>query len=451
MKVLHYSLGLPPYRSGGLTKYVKDLMVSQVELGYDVNLLYPSDLAFGYPNVKVRKNVSFFGIRVFELKNPLTVPLLHGVRDPQFLVHNTRQQRTVFEAFLNDLKPTVVHFHTLMGIPNVFFQILKERNIRSVYTTHDYFGLCLKVNFINENQEVCTGASPEKCALCNRHSPGNSFLRFRNEKILIQFKKLLSSFKNAKVIQRNTFDETLADSIISSNETDSFAKALNYFRVSLGLIDIIHFNSSVTSEVFNEILGQTNAKVLPITHRGIKDHRVIRSYEKSTLNIGFIGSMDTYKGFPYLKDVLKEINIETVADWRLLVFGGIIGRDHELENINFMGKYNNEELENVFAQIDVLIVPSIWKETFSLITLEALSYGVPVIVSDNVGAKDIIRKLDAGFIFKTRSELKDLVKELFFDRHKLLNFNKKINGMLWKFDMTDHVRDIEAEFYSARV
>ena len=41
-----------------------------------------------------------------------------------------------------------------------------------------------------------------------------------------------------------------------------------------------------------------------------------------------------------------------------------------------------------FKQMDLLIVPSIWKETFSLITLEALSYGIPVLISNNVGAKD---------------------------------------------------------------
>ncbi|MGJ1416662.1 glycosyltransferase [Sphingobacterium multivorum] len=451
MKVLHYSLGLPPYRSGGLTKYAKDLMVSQVELGYDVNLLYPSDLAFGYPNVKVRKNVSFSGIRVFELKNPLTVPLLHGVRDPQFLVSNTQQQRTVFEAFLDDLKPTVVHFHTLMGIPKVFLQILKERNIRSVYTTHDYFGLCLKVNFINENQDVCSGASPEKCALCNRHSPGNSFLRFRNEKLLIQFKKLLSSLKSLKSIQSDLHKSKSQVISVTPSEIDRFASALDYFKMSLGQIDIIHFNSSVTSKVFTHVLGLTQSKVLPITHRGVKDNRAIRRSESHTLRMGFIGSTDTYKGFPFLKDVLMEIGGDTAMDWRLLVFGGIKGTDSDLANIHFMGKYNNEELADVFGQLDVLIVPSIWKETFSLITLEALSYGVPVIVSDNVGAKDIIAEIDASFIFSSSSDLKSLINEFLCDRSRLKEFNRKVTEMEWQHDMMDHVQDVEAEFYSPQL
>lgn len=52
--------------------------------------------------------------------------------------------------------------------------------------------------------------------------------------------------------------------------------------------------------------------------------------------------------------------------------------------------YHYEDLENVFAQTDLLIAPSIWYETFGYTVLEALSYGVPVLVSDTVGAKDII-------------------------------------------------------------
>ena len=41
MRVLHYTLGLPPYRTGGLTKYATDLMLSQAEAGDSVALLWP--------------------------------------------------------------------------------------------------------------------------------------------------------------------------------------------------------------------------------------------------------------------------------------------------------------------------------------------------------------------------------------------------------------------------
>ena len=33
MKILHYTLGLSPYRSGGLTKYTQDLILAQQQNG----------------------------------------------------------------------------------------------------------------------------------------------------------------------------------------------------------------------------------------------------------------------------------------------------------------------------------------------------------------------------------------------------------------------------------
>lgn len=61
----------------------------------------------------------------------------------------------------------------------------------------------------------------------------------------------------------------------------------------------------------------------------------------------------------------------------------------------------------------MLVAPSIWYETFGYTVLEALSYGVPVIVSEHVGAKDIIpdgcgvviENIDAEKLWKVIREL----------------------------------------------
>ena len=45
----------------------------------------------------------------------------------------------------------------------------------------------------------------------------------------------------------------------------------------------------------------------------------------------------------------------------------------------YKGKFDASTIADVYHAMDVLVVPSIWKETFSLVTLEVLSYGVPVI------------------------------------------------------------------------
>ena len=81
--------------------------------------------------------------------------------------------------------------------------------------------------------------------------------------------------------------------------------------------------------------------------------------------------------------------------------------------IRVHGRYSYTELEKIFNETDVLVAPSIWYETFGFTALEALSYGVPVIISGNVGAKDIlaqgagvvIENIDATKLFTTLQNL----------------------------------------------
>lgn len=71
---------------------------------------------------------------------------------------------------------------------------------------------------------------------------------------------------------------------------------------------------------------------------------------------------------------------------------------------------------------DVVITPSVWYETFGYTVLEALSYGVPVIISDHVGAKDIIPE-DGGIVFYNDQELKNTINSLAMTRLKEMNRN----------------------------
>ncbi|PWX16366.1 hypothetical protein CYK66_07125 [Clostridium perfringens] len=55
MNILHYSLGLPPYRSGGLTKYTIDLMEEQINQGENVSLLFPGKIKLVNSKVNIKK------------------------------------------------------------------------------------------------------------------------------------------------------------------------------------------------------------------------------------------------------------------------------------------------------------------------------------------------------------------------------------------------------------
>ena len=190
---------------------------------------------------------------------------------------------------------------------------------------------------------------------------------------------------------------------------NDYSKLLDYFKESFGLIDYFHFNSETTQNVYSGNLHIENGKIIPITHSEIKDNRHKKSFDASILRIGFIGNDTPYKGLPLLLQVLKRITDK--SSWRLDVWGGKVAQEKDWQ-IFYRGKFDSRSLATVYDGMDVLIVPSIWKETFGFVVLEALSYGVPVIVSDNVGAKDIVKQYDERFVFTSASELLALLNVL---------------------------------------
>lgn len=81
--------------------------------------------------------------------------------------------------------------------------------------------------------------------------------------------------------------------------------------------------------------------------------------------------------------------------------GALENRVQELgvDGVVFAGFKNQEELPSLYAAADVLVVPSL-SEAWGLVVNEAMCFGLPVIVSDRVGAAvDLVREGENGFIF----------------------------------------------------
>lgn len=61
-----------------------------------------------------------------------------------------------------------------------------------------------------------------------------------------------------------------------------------------------------------------------------------------------------------------------------------------INNITNFGKYNQKQMMQYLDQIDLVVLPSRWHETFGLIALEVLASGTKVVVSSKMGVKDIL-------------------------------------------------------------
>lgn len=443
MNILHFTLGLAPHRSGGLTKYATDLLLAQQNSGHKVSLLYAGGLNLKYPLKRIRKKVTRFDVIAYRLSNSVVIPLLYGVKNPLSLLGKSSMlTKKELENFYAQVKPDIFHIHTLMGLPYELVEYLKLKGTKIIFSTHDYYGLCLKVNFINEKGKVCSNPSGKNCAVCNYNAPSNFFLRIRNSSILLNLKNKLPQAKLTKISKTTSNITGYVNPNISSSTEQEYELLMLYYKNIFAAFDGFHFNSEITKQMYSNYMDVPKSEVISITHNGIKDNRVIKSFDKEKIRLTFIGSTDIYKGLPELKRILTSLDKQGALNWTLNIWGGELSNDEDYPNINYRGKYNSNQLKEVFRETDLLIVPSLCKETFSLITLEALSFGVPVLVSSNVGAKDIVCRYDSKFVYETGDNLREILYSVLQDVSILEKYNEKIVEYSWNHSLSSHVGKI---------
>lgn len=451
MKILHYTLGLPLYRSGGLTKYSHDLMVEQVKQQDDIYLLFPGRIGIG--NTKIKYYTNYKHIKVYEIVNPLPVPLLKGVSRPAEFMKKC--DKTIFVNFLDSINVNIVHIHTFMGLYEEFLEACKELNIKIVYTTHDYYGLCTKVNFTDHKGEICNKRNLDKCIRCNYYgyristikilqSPIYRFLK--NKEIVNKIKNLISYIKKIKTSYKASDNSERLS--IGSIDRIKYERLIHYYESMYSYIDKFLFNSTVAKDVYNEYLN-VEGEIISITHNEIKDNRVKKYYGNKELKLTYLGPNKEYKGFNLLVDVMKSLKVEGYNDIVLNAYGDNDYPYDLPDNIRINGRYSYNQLKNIFDKTDLLIVPSIWHETFGFITLEALSYGVPVLVTNNVGSKDIISRngINKGIIVSaSKDEIKDKIIQVFYNKNILTDLNDSILNDSFYGLMEEHYRQINSVY-----
>jgi glycosyltransferase involved in cell wall biosynthesis len=70
----------------------------------------------------------------------------------------------------------------------------------------------------------------------------------------------------------------------------------------------------------------------------------------------------------------------------------IVTRTDRESKIHLLGKVSSASIPGVYAASDVLVVPSVCEEAFSLVTLEGLASGLPVIASQVGGIPEIVNR-----------------------------------------------------------
>ena len=188
-----------------------------------------------------------------------------------------------------------------------------------------------------------------------------------------------------------------------------FKSVVDYGGVSAAQIPLNLANSTISNYIraYPWLEGYPNAVVVGHEVKDIWNKQVAtRKYDKEGINIGVFGFINSHKGSQVVWDVAESIK-ESCDNSGVFVFGSLDGISFGTSGpIEVMGRYKPEQIIELCDtnEIDLVLVPSICPETFSITTKELTLIGVPVVAFDLGAQAELLEGYDKGYILKLESE-----------------------------------------------
>lgn len=316
-----------------------------------------------------------------------------------------------FNKIIEKFQPDIIHFQHLLGLGLDLIDVGKKYHIPMVMTTHDYFLICSFAHLINGKKNVCNNYhNPFNCINCFEIYLGYKIRKIAKcniTGIVTIVKNIIKAFLNRIISVKRYFIITNRKRRIESlfEKIDLFISPsiiLQKKLVERGIPKekIIVLDSGINLDLFKNINKNSSERV----------------------RIGFIGSLVDKKGIFVILDAFEGINNAVLNLFGTAIEATVQKINHMNENIIFHGPFNHPEINNIFKNIDVLIVPSICMENSPLIIREAFATKTPVIASDIGGLSEMIRHGENGYLFKAGDSkgLKILINNI-IDQPKIIN------------------------------
>jgi len=303
-----------------------------------------------------------------------------------------------FKKLVNEFKPDIIHVHNFYNelSPSI---LLVTGKIPIVMTVHD----TLLVNAVS----VLSGRTGEDCKTRTCSGCTNC----------VGFKGMIYE-KLRKIIYRTLLK-----------------------RISLFITPSIYLNNFLVEAGFQPIQTVYNG---------------INLFKFSKVNnfdrLLYVGRMSRDKGVEYLLKAMPDI-IKQFPKVKLILLGDGPDKDYFINlskkldiinNLNFLGSVNKEEIKKQFDECSIVIVPSVFSEAFGLVVVESMSVGRPVIGTTSGALPELIENDKTGYIIPSKNShiLAEKVIKLLSNKNLIANMSKisKIKSM--KYSIESHVIEI---------
>jgi glycosyltransferase involved in cell wall biosynthesis len=357
MKIVYLVHQFFPEYYTGTEKFVYKMSSMMQKAGHSIRVITYSF----YRDSFFAKSMGGIHYKDFAYKGvPVTAIRHRKIPESVSVVLGDSSMRGIAEHLLSIERPDVVHVGHPMRV-NEFITASRSLDIPYVLTLTDFWLICPKVNLVNSRGDLCAG--PEGGKTCTYLCP--------------EF--------NEDFIQER--DESARDILFGAKRVISPSRFLGgLFKNEVGTLDVAVINHGISSR-----------KIKRNDRKSQKEDRLI---------FCCAGSLNDHKGIHILIDAFRTIKADNVV---LKIFGSgpnpaYVHRLSDLakgdKRIEFCGVYSEDVVGEIFSNVDVFIIPSLWYENYPLVLHEALACNTPVIASDIGGMAEKIKDGVNGFSFR---------------------------------------------------
>ncbi len=360
MRILQIVHGYPPRKWGGVEFVTATLAQTLAQRGHQVTVFArTTDAAAAEFSVQQDPSDTdgHSGVRVVRVVNNLSHASHFRLEyDHPFLDE-------AFHQVLTDSRPDVVHVQHVIHLSGSVLQSSALLGYPVVLSLHDFFFACARIHLVDNHSRLCPGPDRgERCVAC------------------------LHTETTAEEVRRR------------------FRYFEQLLRIPQRVIVPSRFLADRMSHLFPFLeprLQILAPGVIPIQQRRQDDRKDGR------LRVLYIGALVPHKGPQLILQAVRGMPAasltvslygERAAAWS--AYADQLEADAVGLPIRFCGTYTHDQLNAILTQHDVLVVPSLCEETFSLVTREALQAGLPVIATRRGALPEVIQDGVNGLLFE---------------------------------------------------
>lgn len=279
----------------------------------------------------------------------------------------------------------VVHFHSLVGAGSMLWPLIcQQQEVPYALFFHDHFGLCQVYSLTtskNGKERYCGQNHMSTTAqICNQ---------------CIQQKTKFNNIQQTDYMQQRV---QIWQAILAGSQK-------NYFSSQYLLKQYLQrYPSSVTkNQVFSPCF---------LPHKTSP-----RQTNSKPIKIAFLGHFTAFKGAHVFLEAQREFKHQPLLDWQIIggiepIFKPII----EQQGISCTGAFKSADLPKLLENIDLIVLCSVFPESYSITLSEALYAGIPVIAPKIGVFEDRLNKHN-GLLFEA-SNSSDLAAQInYFAQH----------------------------------